>query len=452
MRRLLNGNKNIRKVMGLFLVVLVMFGTGACSLKVSPEELMTSPELNGQNKMIQELVKRNVPENAKFESVESERGISTFKKFDLDGDAIDEIIVFYSIDGETDPLHMLIFRKKNDSYSFVSDVSIKGKLFDKVHIGDVTSDGKKDITVRSLGDNRKFLSIYSSQEEFKKLIEIDYAQFIMQDVDEDGRTDFVIFKNENDILSADYYRYEPENGQIQFVNEIIDYSYFENIIEPKVADIQIGKKGIILEGTNSADSTGYTLVFGIDKVGGLTNLIKKQTEEGVELVGLMSFESNKLEPKDIDGDEIVEIPQSYPMIESGQSDMFFNIGEYAMLTHWYKVNPQGLEEVNSIIYLDGESLHFEYPGNWRDQEITGRKVTLEDKNEVIFSKADSAGESQILMKIVETVSEENEKGLELIKEKGGKKYYIYVNKDIKDQALKNLAVDVEEIAEGFVVK
>ena len=133
----------LKKILTLSSFIIILTVITGCALDKAPEEMIKRPKLSEEDRRIEELINRNIPQNAKYESVESEQGLSAIKMIDIDGDGSDEILVTYALDIDKDPLHLIIFRKKNDSYSFMNDLSVKGQEFDKLIMRDINGNGKK---------------------------------------------------------------------------------------------------------------------------------------------------------------------------------------------------------------------------------------------------------------------------------------------------------------------
>lgn len=439
----------IAKIKALGIITLLVFIVSGCSINISPEEIVSVPKLSEENRRIDELIKRNIPENAKFESVKSDEGLSTVKMIDIDGDGVKEIIVTYALDTDKDPLHLLVFRKKNDSYSFMNDISIRGSEFDRIEMKDITGNGKKDLVISSIENNSKILSIYSYQENIEKIFEVGYSGCVMEDINNDGRVDIVIFKKINDALESNYYRYDSKDSKIKFINETTNYIKMGSIHEPMVSNIEKGKKAIIVQGNDQYDQTRYTLVYGLNDEGEFENLMKDTTEEGASIVGLTSLENEYFQVKDIDDDGVVEIPRPYTMIEDTDSS-FLNTENYILCTEWFKFKDNKFVEDEKNIYLDGTRVYFKYPGNWENVSITGEVVNTKIGTEFKFLKKDSEGKNNVIATIVKTASN-LDRNYKFIKEDKDKKYYIKSERITNDE-LKDLNINSEDIIKSFKIE
>ncbi|MDO5707350.1 MAG: hypothetical protein Q4P31_01745 [Andreesenia angusta] len=441
----------LKKILTLSSFIIILTVITGCALDKAPEEMIKRPKLSEEDRRIEELINRNIPQNAKYESVESEQGLSAIKMIDIDGDGSDEILVTYALDIDKDPLHLIIFRKKNDSYSFMNDLSVKGQEFDKLIMRDINGNGKKDLVTISSDSNKKILTIYSYQSDIKKLLEIDYTVFVMDDIDEDGIVDIIVFKNINDILTGDYYKYNPESEEMEFINETINYIRFDSMQEPIIDYISKGKKGIILQGNDGNESTRYTLIFSINEFGKLENAIKDSTEEGGNITAHLSTENPDFKIKDVNKDGIVEIPRVYSMIEK-EEGFILNKDDYIFCTEWYEFRNNKMEKSITNIYLESDRVYFAYPKNWEDIEITGKKIKTQEGEKYRFSKRDPENSKEELLLTIIKAKSVPDKSYRLIKRDGKFGYYIKAEKNIQNENIKDLQVDESSIIKSFQIK
>lgn len=436
----------IIKLKNLILIAtLVVLGSG-CAVQTAPEEIISTPKLSEENRRIEELIKRNIPENAKFESVRSEEGLSTIKMIDIDGDGIVEILVTYALDSEKEPLHLLVFRKKNDSYSFMNDIPIKGTEFDKIEMKNLTSNGKKDLIVSTLENNSRILTVYSYQDEIKKILEMGFDAYVMDDINEDGNVDIVVFRNSGGELISDYYIYDSGDSQVKFVNDTINYIDFDSFKPAIVDKIEKNRNGIIVQGNDINNKVRHTLVYGINSDGKLENLIKDTTEEGANIVGFTSLENRNFKVSDIDGDGVVEIPRPHMM--TGRAGVSTS-DKYLYYTEWLRFKEDKFDIVSKYIYLDEARVYFKYPENWKDKDVMGETLKVKNGTEYRFMVEDDNNKKQRIMSIIKTNSNLG-KEYQLIEEDDKEKYYIKSEKINRDK-YKNLSVDEDAIIKSFKI-
>lgn len=429
----------------LLIAAIVALGSG-CTVQTAPEDIISTPRLNEENRRIEELIKRNIPENAKYESVKSQEGLSTVKMIDIDGDGVAEILVTYALDSENDPLHLLVFRKKNDSYSFMSDIPIKGTEFDRIEMKDLTSNGKKDLIISTVENNSRILTVYSYQDEIKKIFEMGFNAYVMEDINEDGDVDIVVFRSSSGELISDYYSYDREDSQVKFVNDMINYIDFESFQPAVVENIEKNRKGIIIQGNDINNKTRHTLIYGINSEGKLENLIKDTTEEGANIVGFTSMENKNFKLRDVDGDGVIEVPRPHLM---SQGEGTNNSEKYLYSTEWLRFKDDKFEVVNRYIYLDGSRVYFRYPENWKNESVIGEILKVKEGTEYRFSVQDKNNKKVPLMTIIKTDSNLG-KDYNLIREDNKEKYYVKVQK-INNESYEKLAVDEDAIIKSFKI-
>lgn len=406
-------------------------------------------DLTDQNLSLKKFIDNEMDtRKGKLELTDSDDGISAVKDIKLNKDKRGEKIVTYSVGTETKSLNFLILREQNDVYSVIKDINFRGDEIEKIYLKDLTNDGKDNIIINSSEGNSKILTIYSFEDNFKKLLEIDYSSYLIEDINSDGNIDIIIFKNVGNILSVDYYRFNKVTKKIEFINEKIGYTDITSLSEPIVNNVEKNKKGIIING-KVANSILYTFLYGIDESGKLENMLNSYSEDNNALKQNF-IENFDFLPRDINGDGIIDIPKASYMIEKNEN-FILSKDNYINSVEWQNFKNGKFMVKENYIYLDEDNLFFEMPKNWSTGEITGVKKRGKIGIEYIFSKRDNkTGKKYDIMTIIRTNNKPEDKFKFITKEKGYK-YYIKVEKITDSEYIKPYLLDENYMNKNFLL-
>lgn len=213
--------KKFRSVLALF---ILMIGLAGCNMRISPEELLQPPKLFDEDEKISNVIEESLPEGAKLENISSREGLSAVKKSDIDGDGVDEILVFYSREDESS-LHMTAFEESDGAYESAMEVEVPGRFFEEMILEDITGEGLKEIIINTsekrVQSGSYKMNIYSYKKDPNKFFEIDYSKYLLYDLNKNGKSDIVILNQEERVVSVDYYSYNEDSEQMEFVNETL---------------------------------------------------------------------------------------------------------------------------------------------------------------------------------------------------------------------------------------
>lgn len=212
----------IKKTKSMLVLIALLVGLTGCNWRISPEELLQPPRLFEEDERISNMLEESLPEDAKLENISSNEGLSAVKKSDIDGDGSEEILVFYSKEQEGS-IHFNAFEESGGSYEVVLEEEVPGRFFEEMVLEDITGDGLKELIIntsdkRSQSGNYK-MNVYSYRKDPNKLFEIDYSKYVIYDLDKNGRSDIVILNQEERAISVDYYSFNQESGQMEFISE-----------------------------------------------------------------------------------------------------------------------------------------------------------------------------------------------------------------------------------------
>lgn len=263
---------------------------------------------------------------------------------DLDGDGIDEYLLFAKDDSER-PLKILIFCQLASGYVLMDTIEGYGFVFDFVQYAQMDEQpGVELIVGRQLSDQvmgnvsvYRFISGFSRQ-----LMSTSYADLSITDMDNDGISELFLLTpgmSEKSYGTARLFRYEE--GEFQRSAEMQISAPMEGFKMMEYGRLQDGRPAVYV--TCATDnSTLVTDIFGIDNRA-LTVIMKG--------ISVESIQNYFVYPEDIDADGVLELPTLVPLPETeGHARQ-----EY--LIEWHSLSSDGTENFKYCTYHN-------YADNW----------------------------------------------------------------------------------------
>ena len=256
---------------------------------------------------------------------------------DLDGDGIDEYLIFAKGNSEN-PLHVLIFRQTEDGGCILEEViQSDGTAFEQVeYVQFDDAPGCEIVIGRRISEQvLRSVSVYSFTEEGAQLQLLNgYTKFLTCDLDENGRRELMVFRPgeaENDRGMAVLYGYG--DGHIQ--------RSVETGLSSDPTDIRRITQGRLHDGTPAVyvastvdESAIVTDIFAL-KENRLTNVSFSGTAE----TSISTLRNYYVYAEDIDEDGILELPSVIDM----KPVMLWQDDDQRSLLRWFSVDIDGWE-------------------------------------------------------------------------------------------------------------
>ena len=289
---------------------------------------------------------------------------------DVDGDRIDEALIFYKLKSGQGTVRLNLLEKIDGEWKSVSDFSGSGTSVDSVSFTDLDGDGVKEISAgwRVGSSTQKALSVYrrnSDGHSYQEIMNESYSVMSYGDADSDGAVEILLVSQ---VTAA--------TGTQNFANLYKFSGGKMNLVGSAKLD---GNVSSYVSVKNEKTDEKSPLRFYIDALKGemlmITELIYWNAETSelvdpfVDNVTLTNVSTLRYEPipsMDINNDGVIEIPVQTAISDVPQSsDILVSSSFY--LTQWKKLDSDGtgLTAVqNSLIstncgfifYLDDDSL------------------------------------------------------------------------------------------------
>ncbi len=312
-----------------FLLILLLL-TGCYSF--DSDNLYALPQRSRVYRELQNAVE-NAMGNGSYSAPVSGANRQAVQQADLDGDGVEETLVFCKMEGER-PLKVLILRRAQDSYELACTLEGDGTAFDSVQYSQIDGQpGMEILLSRRIGEQvQQFLSVYTLTDGSPvELMSSGYTAYTVLDLDGDQLSDIFVLRANADgpHAFADLYRYRDSELQ---------KSAEENLSTP-ADSVKRMLTGQIAEGVPAVFvASAYDEKNLITDVFSLVNdsfeNITRNDESGQSSQTVRNY---YVYSTDIDNDGIIELPNTTPLpaLEGdGASE-----NQYRIV--WYNLSPNG---------------------------------------------------------------------------------------------------------------
>ena len=252
---------------------------------------------------------------------------------DIDGNGDVEYLLFAKGDSDK-PLQIFIFDKQKDTYNLVDTISCKGSAFDRVEYAQMDDTPGKEIVVGYQLNDRLTggLSVYAFRAgNMEQLLSTTYTQFFVTDLNEDTIDElFLVRPGSNEWSKGVAELYRIKNGNVERSVEQNLAVQSENVRRVLTGKLQDGNNCIYISG-KSGDTALITDVFAVvDDV--FTNIsLSAERPTITQTIG-----NYFVDPSDIDGDGIMELPELVDMVQVTQEG-----ASTQKLISWYAFDSYG---------------------------------------------------------------------------------------------------------------
>lgn len=368
----------MKKRIGLVLLpVLAALLLSGCAMR-TVEEMYALPRRSEEFSQLQSAIDAAMT-NMTYSAPISGDNQQTVQTADLNGDGMDEYLVF-AMGNSDKPLQVLIFtQEENGTCSLAEVIESNGTAFDQIeYINFDEKPGLELVIGRQVSDQvLRNVSVYSfASGSAEQLFTIGYAKFITCDLDSNGRREVMVLRpGESEADRGMAVLYSFQGGKIQRSVET------ELSWEPShIRRIQTGKlhggKPAVYVASAGDDGTMVTDIFAVkDKQ--FTN-ISFSSELDTSIQTLLNF---YVYAEDIDEDGIMELPCMIPMKAMFQ----WRENDQQFLLRWFSMDVEGRETDKFYTYHD-------FLGGWYIQlnrEWADRVTVEEQENAYVFYVWDS---------------------------------------------------------------
>ena len=348
-----------------------------------------------------------------YASPSAGQNIQAVQIVDLDWDGRSEAVAFFRDPSDEKPLKIMIFRSLDGAYEPVVTIESSGTAIERVEYQDMNADGKRELVVGwRISSEVQNVAVYAVDTQTPMLMQSSYTRYTVQELDGDGTPSLLVFRsNELGESVAEVHSWRGE--AMALVHQ-----------SPLSSTMPALSAGSVVEGKLDED-TPAVFVTGINEEGKAVTDILACRDNGTLtnaslslLTGLseLIYPYRQLQPQDINGDGIIEVPAPAPTAEPGKSndglvdwlqcDIDGGIRRVATTYHclssgWYLMVPEawegrltteardvGLYEKQVELRVDGEPAAYVYAITGENREAramrAGRQV-LRRQTSVVYA-------------------------------------------------------------------
>ena len=423
-------------VLAAMLMALTLVLSG-CFFR-SPEELYQSPERSADyenlTQKIREVKGKLAQEYGVTEvedtSVLSGDNTALIQLQDMDGDGQRETAVtFFRVPGAEKPQKIFFFTKgEDDIYTVSAMLEGDGSAIYRVDYADLEGSGYKEVVVSwQMSTGAYLLGVYSVEAPMSRSrlqmansskngaasVQNDdlrgsewmttaYGDYILTDIDQNSRTEVAIVRIDPSLTNSgvDVYGWKDSafkklstaplsTGVVSVGRGGVEENFING--DPPVRALYVSSE--LSDGSHVVDVIAY-------QQGKLTN-ISLDPETGISRETLSRYVD--LEPSDVNGDGVLELPQPSPL--PGQEDS--TASDY-WLIDWYQYDSSGQRiEVCTTYHNVTDGWYLIIPDTWKDCITISRYDAISGQRAVIFYHLEGSGAPSPFLVIYKFTSQTN---------------------------------------------
>lgn len=423
-------------VLAAMLMALTLVLSG-CFFR-SPEELYQSPERSADyenlTQKIREVKGKLAQEYGVTEvedtSVLSGDNTALIQLQDMDGDGQRETAVtFFRVPGAEKPQKIFFFTKgEDDIYTVSAMLEGDGSAIYRVDYADLDGSGYKEVVISwQMSTGAYLLGVYSVEAPMSRSrlqmansskngaasVQNDdlrgsewmttaYGDYILTDIDQDSRTEVAIVRIDPSLTNSgvDVYGWKDSafkklstaplsTGVVSVGRGGVEENFING--DPPVRALYVSSE--LSDGSHVVDVIAY-------QQGKLTN-ISLAPETGISRETLSRYVD--LEPSDVNGDGVLELPQPSPL--PGQEDS--TSSDY-WLIDWYQYDSSGQRiEVCTTYHNVTDGWYLIIPNTWKDYITISRYDAISGQRAVIFYHLEGSGAPSPFLVIYKFTSQTN---------------------------------------------
>lgn len=288
----------------------------------------------------------------------SGNNLQPIQQVDLDGDLVDEVLVFCKMEGER-PLRVLILRREEGRFTLACTLDGDGTAFDSVQYAQIDGlPGMELLLSRRIGEQvQQFLSVYTFRDgKAQELMSSGYAAYTVLDLDGDQRSDIFVLRANADGPRAYAELYRFGGGELQKDAEASLSTGADSVKRVLTGEVAQGVPAVFVASAYDENNL-ITDVFALDQ-----NVFTNITQNDESGQSAQTVRNYYVYSTDIDGDGVIELPNTLalPALEGDSGSE----GQYRI--EWYSLSTDGTRTEKKCTYHNfAEGWFLFLPENWR---------------------------------------------------------------------------------------
>ncbi len=356
------------------------------------DQYFSPPQPSEEYLQLQDLINAELASGSEYAAPIRGRFRQSVQFTDLDGDGMDEALVF--LRGSNGSLKIHVYLSVNSEYRKVLTLEGEGRSIGSVDYADLDADGRTDLIVAwQLTGSMSLLSVYSLVNwSGELLLSTDSSEFLTGDLNSDGRDELLVLRNVNTgSYMADMYTLRPDRDP-QAASAALSSGIY-GIQRVRMAMLSGNTPALLVESLlDNGDLVTDVLSC---REGSLVNLTLNRSTGVSETRRSYSL----VFAQDIDGDGVTEIPHPQQLYSQG-SELFWSIA-------WYKYDAFGRAGLDMTTYHSvADGWYFVLPEGWASGLTVRRVDDVPGERAVILSRLSPEGTIRDLI-VFYTITGEN---------------------------------------------
>lgn len=356
------------------------------------DQYFSLPQPADEYLQLQDLIDKEIASGSEYAAPTAGSYRQSVQLYDLDGDGVDEALAFFR--DEDRNLKICIYANDGKTYQQVLSIQGEGTSIGSIEYADMDGDGILDLLVAwQLGTGVRLLAVYDlSDWAGDLLLTSDCAEFIVSDMDQDGRSELL-------ILRADVSGY------------VADMYSFKRSSEPKAASAALSAGITALRRVRTvtlSDNTPALLVESaydngdlvsdlfVSRSGALVNI----TLDPSTGISATRRAYNAVYATDIDSDRCIEIPFPNQLYSQSADATYWSVT-------WRSYDASGRSSVKLMTYhCFSDGWYLILPSGWAAGLTVRREDSASGERSVVLSRVGTDGQIVDLL-ILYTLTGEN---------------------------------------------
>ena len=345
-------------------------------LRITADELYRLPRASDEYLKLQQQIDYVLNSGAAFSPPTGGPNRQAVQLRDLNSSGEDEVIVFFSVPGES-TLAIYIFKLLDGDYVVADVIEGVGDDIESIWFVDMDGDGIYELIVGwQMGAVLKQLSIYSIVDfQHVLLASAEYERIAAHDMTGDGSGDIVIVRLPTPEMGAvaEMFSLMPDGEIVRSEAWLSDgIEMITRILTGRLID---GIPAVFVESEGRFDDYGGSMVTDIliYRDGGLVN-VTREMPLGISAETVR----DRMHSSDIEGSGTISVPMPRRLV--AQSETLYYV------TDWYAFNSRGNRRVVLTTYHNhSDGWYLVLPSDWRGRVSVRRESAIAGERSVVFS-------------------------------------------------------------------
>lgn len=366
----------VKQLLLLCTAVLSSCVLSGCMADSTVEDLFTLPQPPMEYAGLAGKINQLIVDGYEYASPTGGQNIQSVQMVDLNMDGRSEAIAFFRRTGDEKPLKIMVFFSQGETYELLCTIESSGSSVESVQYQDMNSDGTRELIVGwKISTDLQNVAVYSVGEEPTVLLHNAYTRYSIQELDGDGVPSLLLFRADADGASvAEFYGWRTDAMTL----------VYRTPLSSTMAELSAGS---IVTGRMD-ESTPAVYVTGVNEKGMAVTDILVCRENGALTNAALNWSTGvsgvihpyrQMNPQDINGDGVTEIPAPATTSEQGKQ----NDG----IVHWLQCDSDGNTwRTGTTYHCQSSGWYFTLPEEW-----LGRVTTVATES--------ALNESQVVLKV-----------------------------------------------------